>query len=190
MATQSPEGEDDGGYALTPPTGTAYEQMRAVRPSHFGRGLAGRLAAYAVLFAVLGVAAGQEWLAALSKAGGSIPVGVAPGPGLVAGGILVVTAGALLGSAAYRRRAEPMTERAALRVLTVEDWATYLGLITGGLTVLLAVGGPTFGVGPLATGGAGPGGSAVVGLLAVVATTSATACWAASRWLDGRLPGA
>lgn len=190
MATQSPETEDDGGYALTPPTGTAYERMRSVRPSHFRRGIAGRLAAYAVLFGVLGVAAGQEWLAALSDASGSVPVGVAPGPGLAAGAILVATAGALLGSAAYRQRAEPMSEHTALRVLAVEDWATYLGLITGGLTVLLAVGGPTFGVGPLATSGAGPGGSAVVGVLAVVATASATACWAASRWLDGRLPGA
>lgn len=190
MATQSPDTEDDGGYTMTPPTGTAYERMRAVRPSHFRRGLAGRLSAYAVLLAVLGVAAGQEWLAALSETGRSVPVGVAPGPGLAAGAILVVTAGALLGSALYRRRAEPMTEHAALRVLAVEDWATYLGLITGGLTVLLAVGGPTFGVGPLTSAGGGPGGSAVVGVLAVVATASATACWAASRWLDGRLPGA
>lgn len=188
MATQSPETEDDGGYTLTPPTGTAYERMRSVRPSHFRRGLAGRLTAYAVLFGVLGVAAGQEWLAALSETGGSAPVGVAPGPGLVGGSMLFATAVALLGSAVYRRRAEPMTEHTALRVLAVEDWATYLGLITGGLTVLLAVGGPTVGVGPLTSAGAE--GSAVVGVLAVGATASATACWAASQWLDGRLPGA
>lgn len=56
------------------------------------------------------------------------------------GGLLQVFGAVLLvGTAAYRLRKGPLTERQAHAALDVEDFARYVGLSTGGLAIILTV---------------------------------------------------
>lgn len=184
MTTQATEEAEDGGYTVTPSTGTAYERLRRVRPSHFDRPLSDRIAAHAALLALLGVAAGQQWLATNPSFPGGGALAIAPLLGAVGGAILLATGVALVGVAAYRCRREPMSEPVALRAIAVEDGATYLGLVTGVLTVLVAVAAPSLNVGPTL-----PAPGATTPTVGVAATAGAAAFWAASRWFRGRIPG-
>lgn len=185
MASQSTAESDASGYRLTPPTGVAYERMRAVRPTYFGGPIHRRLARHAVLLGAIAFAAGQQWFAATGSVAGGPVLAVAPGLAAVAAAILIASSVLLAGSARYRRRNEPLTERAALRVLAVEDAATYLGYLTGGGTALLAVALPTLGIGPSVAGG-----TAFAGLLAAGAAVAAVAARTAGVWFRGRVPRA
>lgn len=166
--------------------GKAYERMREARPTHFDQPVGRKLLAVGGLLALLAATFGSALLGdALPSADGpgtAAPVAV----GAVAALLLVAGALGLGGVAAYRLRTEPLTERQALRVLAVEDAASYLGLGTGGLLAVGAVLATAFDLGS-SVAAAGPVAPTAEGV-AVVAGVAAAGAVAAGRALRGRLP--
>lgn len=164
--------------------GLAYERMREVRRTHFTQPLASKLSVQGALLVALAAAL-------------SLTLGVGPGAGsgaavslvtLGAGAGTLVAAGATAhaGVGACRLRCEPLTEREALALVTVEDAASYLGIATGGLLVAATVVAALVAV----IAGAGPA-TATAGVTVTVMAGAAVAAGlvlAAGRYLDGRLP--
>lgn len=162
--------------------GLAYERMREVRQSHFSQPLARKLSVQGAMLVALA--------AAISL---SVGVGTAGGvtDGLVtlgAGGGALVVAGVTAHGAVggYRLRREPLTEREALALLTVEDAASYLGIVAGGLLVAATVATALVGL----VTGSGPAAAPSTATAAVLVGASAAAALAlgAARFFRGRLP--
>jgi hypothetical protein len=127
--------------------GSTYERLRLQRFSYFKQSVPRKLALQSgLLFTlafVLPLAAGYP---AETKAlfAGHAPTAASPKMlllGLVAGGIELGTASALVAVTVRRVQLEPtLTEEAARRLLNVEDVATLVGFVTGGFAVLLTLG--------------------------------------------------
>ncbi len=165
--------------------GLAYERMREVRQSHFTQPLARKLGVQgALLVAVAGTLALAMGLG--GGAGGSssrhLASLAAAAASLVGAG---VTGHACVG--AYRLRYEPLTEREALALLTVEDAAAYLGIVAGGLLVA----GTVVAAGVSILTGAGPavGPVATTRAVTVGVAVGAALTLGVGRFVDGRLPG-
>ena len=180
MSTEQSSKEPRRSTIVSRSPGLAYQRMREARPSHFTQSLVRKLTAEGVLLAALATLLAQRLVVGGGATGGSTPDVVA----LAAGGavLLALTAGAHAAVGVYRIRNEPLTERQALRVLAVEDAASYLGIGTGGLVVVTtgvfaAVGGPL----PTA-------GTTTTAVVAAVATTAAVLSLAAGAYVRGRLP--
>lgn len=164
--------------------GLAYERMREVRRTHFAQPLATKLVVESAMLAAL-AAALSLWI--VIRGG---PTEVSSGlVTLAAAAGAVVAAGvtAHVGVGAFRLLREPLTERQALALITVEDAAAYLGIASGGLLTAVTVG--AMGVELLT--GSGQASGSVVPTAAVVVGLAAGAglAMAAGRYVEGRLPG-
>ena len=164
--------------------GLAYERMREVRRTHFAQPLTNKLTVQGALLVALAAALSLT-MGVGGGTGGSTTVSLAP---LAVGGGALVAAGATAHAAvgACRLRCEPLTERQALAVITVEDAASYLGIASGGLVVAMTVLAALTG---LATGwNPAFGGPSVTGAVAAGAMVAASVVMATGHFFDGRLP--
>lgn len=163
--------------------GLAYERMREARRSHFSQSLVRKLTVQASLLFVVATAL------VLLLAHDSGAPDAARDLGVLAasaGSLLVLSAAVHVGVGIYRLRREPLTEREALRLLAVEDGASYLGLGTGGLLVASTV---VLGAVDLIAGTPiGGQGTSIAGTFAAVTATAAILSLAAGQYLDAHLP--
>ncbi|MCU4802227.1 hypothetical protein OB920_17770 [Halobacteria archaeon HArc-gm2] len=164
--------------------GLAYERMREGRRTHFAQPLADKLrvegALLVAMAAALALALGVSGGAAGTASTRLLTLGTAGGA-LVAAG---ATVHAAVGTC--RLQCEPLTERQALALVTVEDAASYLGIATGGLVVAATVAAALVG---LVTGWSpATSTSSVTGAVAAGAMVAAMVVLATGRFFEGRFP--
>lgn len=164
--------------------GLAYERMRDVRRTHFAQPLANKLRVEGALLVAMAAALVLALGAGTGVAGTAstrlVTLGTAGGA-LVAAG---ATAHAAIGTC--RLQCEPLTERQALAMVTVEDAASYLGIAGGGAlvaaTVVAALVGLVTGWPPATAA------SSVTAVVAAGAMVAAGLVLATGRFFEGRLP--
>lgn len=184
MSTEQPTDEIRSSTIVSRSPGLAYERMREGRTAHFSQPLANKLTVEGALLVALA---------------GALSLAVGLGAGAVGGAssnlvTLAAGAGALVAAAAtahgavgaYRLLNEPITEREALALLTVEDAASYLGIATGGILTAMAVVATL--VGAVGDPVASPGSPDLAVTVAIVLAVVAGVTLAAGRYLEGRLP--
>jgi len=164
--------------------GMAYERMREGRRTHFAQPLADKLRVEGALLVAMAAALALA-LGAGNGAAGTASIRLftlgAAGGALVAAG---ATAHAAIGTC--RLRAEPLTERQALALVTVEDAASYLGIAAGGFVVAATVVAALVGLvsgWPPATAT-----SSITAAVAAGAMVAAMVVLATGRFFEGRLP--
>lgn len=164
--------------------GLAYERMREVRQTYFTQSLANKLRVEGALL----VAMAAALVLALGAGGGAAGTASTQLVSLGAGGAALVAAGATAHAVVgtCRLRCEPLTERQALGLVTVEDAASYLGIASGGLVVAATVVAALVG---LVTGWPpGTATSSVTAAVAAGALVAAGLVLATGRFFEGRLP--
>lgn len=182
MSTEQSPPEPRRSTIVSRSPGLAYERMRDVRQSHFTQPLVRKLAVQGALLVALASTLALTASVGSGPAGGAVPDLATLGAG---GGSLVaaaITAHAAVG--AYRLRREPITEREALALLTVEDAASYLGIGCGGLLVAATVVATVLGL----TTGAATANGTTTAVVATGAVVVAGFAMVAARYLEGRLP--
>lgn len=182
MSTEQSPAEPRRSTIISRSPGLAYERMRDVRQSHFTQPLVRKLVVQGALLVALASTLTLTAVVGAGSTGGVVPDLATLGAGagsLVAAG---VTAHAAVGT--YRLRREPLTEREALALVTIEDAASYLGIGTGGLLVAATVAAATVGVATGTATASGPATAAVAAGAVVVAGLA----MGGGRYLRGRLP--
>lgn len=184
MSTEQPSTEISGSTIVSRSPGLAYERMRERRTTRLSQPLANKLAVEGALLvalaAALSLAVGFD---ALSVGGSSVGlVALAAG----AGAVVAAAVTGHVAVATYRLLEEPITEREALALLAVEDAASYLGIVTGGLLALVTLAAALAGAVSGPGGAAGP--TAAAAPVALGLAVAAGLTLAAGRYVDGRLP--
>jgi hypothetical protein len=170
-------------------SGTAYERLRQLRASHFNQPLPRKLTMQGGLLASLATIFPMFLLypeTAAEYIGSTDPAVAAPkvtAMGVFGGSVVFLSAALLVIVALYRLRHAPLTEQQAHAVLTAEDFASYMGVGTGGMAILVTLalfalglgGGETLGSYVATMDGHNPLGASQYGVSVLTLTVAALA---------------